>query len=265
MILLSDDDAQFARTQLVTGCETLERLLLELLELSPGSVATQVHAVRKLGKSLRGGFALFQMGRKPAREIQAVGRLLAGARDATSRLSTLKKLDWLEPLDSGAAIRSLLEHQSQLAAQPLPAEALRWCLERTSNARQCLDNLTLEESPRRIAKGLKKLHRQALIRCSNLDLRNQDAFHDARKALKAYAGAVSFLPPGVIEPNPLMLKLGETLGDENDLATFELWLSEQGFTEPITGELWPTLKRTQKQMRKQLIREARRLITARAD
>ena len=36
-------------------------------------IAEEVHATRKLGKSLRGGFALFRLGGNSSLEIQAIG------------------------------------------------------------------------------------------------------------------------------------------------------------------------------------------------
>jgi hypothetical protein len=61
------------RERLKAGCETMKQLLTGLLD-SKGKVAEEVHAIRKLGKSLRGGFSLFRLEKSSSLEIQAIGR-----------------------------------------------------------------------------------------------------------------------------------------------------------------------------------------------
>src|SRR5687768_18434084 len=116
---LSEDDARFAREQLAAGCDTMEHLLAGLLD-SKGRVAEEIHVLRKLGKSLRGGFALFRLGRTSAREVQAIGRLLSGPRDAVSRLNTWNKLGWKGDAPAAAAIVGLLDLQTHSAARRPP-------------------------------------------------------------------------------------------------------------------------------------------------
>ncbi len=233
----TDDDARFARGQLTNGCATLQQLLLGLLA-SHDTVASEVHAIRKLGKSLRGGFALFGLGKTSAREIQAIGRLLSGPRDAVSRLSTWQKLEWTDDAGTAAAIAGLLEQETHTAARKPPLEAIDWCIARVKDACRNLEEVPEKDLAIRISKGVKELRKRVNRRCKDLDHRGEEDFHDARKALKAYLGALGFLPEGSIPLDPAMTELAEILGDENDLATLCSWLEAHGFTRFFAPQLW---------------------------
>jgi len=261
MISLTDEDARYASEQLSGGCATMEQLLNGLLD-SKGRVAEEVHAIRKLGKSLRGGFSLFRL-RSSAKEIQAIGRLLSGPRDAVSRLSTWGKVAWEGDSSAGAAILGLLDQQTHSAARRPPPETIAWCLERVAVARKNLQELPAENLAERLAKGEKKLRKQVNKRCENLDHNAEEDFHDARKAIKAYLGAIKFLPEGCVVPDAEMVDLAELLGDENDLATLAAWLENHGFTADFVPTLWKKLKTARGNLRKQAIREADLLLKAR--
>lgn len=261
---LSEEDARFAREQLTAGCETMERLLAGLLD-SKGRVAEEIHAIRKLGKSLRGGFALFRLGKTSAKEIQVIGRLLSGPRDAVSRLNTWNKLKWKGDAPVVAAIAGLLDQQTHSAARRPPPETMAWCVERVVAARKNLHDLPVENLAERLDAGLKKLGKQVIKRCKRLEQRGEEDFHDARKALKAYLGALGFLPKGVITLHPLMNELPEILGDENDLATLAAWLEEHGFTADFVPDLWETLEDRWNQLREQAMLDAAHLISCEAD
>lgn len=259
MISLTDEDARFASEQLSGGCATMEQLLNGLLD-SQGRVAEEVHAIRKLGKSLRGGFSLFRL-KSSAREIQAIGRLLSGPRDAVSRLSTWGKVAWEDDAPASAAILGLLDQQTHSAARRPPAETIAWCLERVAQARKNLQELPAENLADRLAKGEKKLGRQVTKRFKNLDHNAEEDFHDARKAIKAYLGAIKFLPEGSVVPDAKMVDLAEILGDENDLATLTAWLENHGFTSDFVPTLWKKVKSARNRLRKQAIRDAEHLIS----
>lgn len=261
MISLTDEDARFASEKLSGGCAAMEQLLKGLLD-SNGRVAEQVHAIRKLGKSLRGGFSLFRLGENSAREIQAIGRLLSGPRDAVSRLSTWGKLGWDDDAATMAAIVGLLDQQTQSAALRPPSETITWCVERVTTARRSLLELPQEDLAGRISTGLRKLEKQVTKRCKHLDHHGEEDFHDARKALKAYLGALGFLPQGIVTLDPRMLELPEILGDENDLATLSDWLAAHGFTKKLTPALWKKLKDSREKLRKQAIQEAELLVAS---
>jgi hypothetical protein len=261
---LSEEDARFAREQLTAGCDTMERLLVGLLD-SKGRVAEEIHALRKLGKSLRGGFALFRLGKTSAKEIQAVGRLLSGPRDAVSRLNTWNKLEWKGNAPAVAAIVGLLDQQTHSAARRPPQETIAWCVDRVVAAKKNLHDLPAENLAERLDAGLMKLGKQVIKRCKRLDHRAEEDFHDARKALKAYLGALGFLPKGTVTLHPLMTELPELLGDENDLGTLAAWLDGHGFTADFVPDLWETLEDRRAKLRKQAMRDAAHLISCEAD
>lgn len=259
MISPTQDDARFACDQLTTGCDTMERLLLGLLD-SKGRVAEEVHAIRKLGKSLRGGFTLFRLRKTSAKEIQAIGRLLSGPRDTVSRFGTWSKLEWAEDALAAAAIAGLLDQQTHSAARRPPPETVAWCIERVAAARKHLHEVPAGNLPDRLTHGISKLAKQVASRCKRLDLAGEENFHNARKALKAYLGAVGFLPEGSVTPDPKMLELAELLGDENDLSTLSLWLEEHGFTADFVPGLWKQLEKSRAKLRKRALRDAKDLV-----
>jgi CHAD domain len=255
MIALTNEDAQLASERLASGCEMMEQLLNGLLD-AKGRVAEEVHAIRKLGKSLRGGFSLFRLEGTSAKEIQAIGRLLAGPRDAVSRLSTWDKLAWEG--DAAAAIHGLLEQQTHSASRRPPPETVAWCVARITAARQNLLELPATELVDRLSTGLRKLDKQATKRCNQLHHDGEEDFHDARKALKAYLGALGFLPDGAVIPEAKWMELPEILGDENDLATLATWLDQHGFTQSFVPTLWKKLGKSRSRLRKRAIHDAAR-------
>lgn len=258
---LTEADARFASEQLATGCDTMARLLKGLLD-SKGRVAEEVHAIRKLGKSLRGGFTLFRLEKCSAKEIQVIGRLLSGPRDAVSRLSTWRKLAWEGEASTTDAIYRLLEQQTHSAARRPPAETISWCVERVEKARGNLLKLPADTLAARMEVGMGKLGKQIVKRCRKLDHRGEHRFHDARKALKAYLGALGFLPEVAITHDPTMAELAEILGDENDLATLSRWLEEHGFTTDFVPDLWMRITESRKSLQKQAKLDASRLVTS---
>lgn len=258
---LSEENARFASVQLATGCDQIERLLKGLLD-SRGRVAEEVHAIRKLGKSLRGGFSLFRLAKNSSKEIQAIGRLLSGPRDAVSRLSTWRKLAWEGDPSTVEAIFGLLEQQTHSAARRPPAATMAWCVERVAAARGNLLDLPVESYVSRMEVGMAKLGKQVLKRCRALDQVDGEVFHDARKALKAYLGALGFLPEGTIPRDPTMVELAEILGDENDLATLSHWLEKHGFTADFAPGLWQKITESRKLLQKRAMQDAAALVTA---
>ena len=254
--------ARFASEQLATGCDTMVRLLNGLID-SKGRVAEEVHAIRKLGKSLRGGFTLFRLGKSSAKEIQVIGRLLSGPRDAVSRFSTWRKLAWEGEISTTAAIYQLLEQQTHSAARRPPAETISWCVERVAKARNHLQELPADTLAARMEVGMEKLGKQVVKRCRKLDRDGEHRFHDARKALKAYLGAFGFLPEGAITHDPTMAELAEILGDENDLATLSSWLEEHGFTADFVPDLWVRITETRNLLQSRAMVDSAKLVTPR--
>jgi hypothetical protein len=248
----------FAREKLTQGCMNLKDLLRGLLD-SSGRVAEEIHAIRKLGKSLRGGFALFGLEKEAAAEIQAVGRLLSEPRDAVSRFKTWNKLEWNEDPAVAMAVGKLLEQQTHSAARRPPQETVDWCLARVDSAIHrlaALDSVDLEKT---LGKGLAKLEKRVLRRCGKLNHREEEDFHEARKSVKAWLGAIAFLPEGSIEVDATLNDIGELLGDENDLATLAAWLEAHGFTSSFAQGLWSRIKSSRRALQKQVIRDGRKL------
>jgi CHAD domain len=258
MGFLSEEDVNQAREQLLTGCAVMEKSLQTLHE-SDGCVATQIHAIRKLGKSLRGGFTLFRLEKSSAKEIQTIGRLLSESRDAVSRYKTWSQIGWAQETEAKSAINSLLALQSHSAAQRPPAETITWCIQRVTAARNLLSELSAEELPDRLALGLKKLSKQVNKRCLAIENRNEQSFHDVRKALKAYLGALTYLPEKSTPLDPEMSELVSLLGDENDLTTLAEWLKKHGFSEQFTPNLWRQLKSVRISLRKKAMPAVKRL------
>lgn len=260
---LMENEAQVARERLATGCETMKDLLRGLLD-SKGKVSDEIHGLRKLGKSLRGGFALFGLGKSSALEIQAIGRLLSGPRDAVSRLNTWNRLAWVGDPQLSAAIYGLLVQQTHSAARRPPPETMDWCLARVNTALQELAGLPQAHLAETIEKGLAKLEKRTIKRCRKLDHLAEEDFHEARKAVKAWIGAVGFLPDGTLPLDPKLHDLAEVLGDENDLATLGAWLEEHGFTRRFAPDLWKTVKSGRHEKQKVAIRDGKELAASRA-
>ena len=258
MHLPEEFDAAIIRERLVSGCDTLQQLLVELDD-AQGRVAANVHAIRKLGKSLRGGFSLFPLNKSSGRKIQAIGRLLSGRRDAVSRLNTWHRLAWNDDAQAGAAIAGLLEQQTHSASHRPPPPAIAWCLDHIADVQQELRAMPVENLADQITAGLKLLERKTLKRCRKLDHRATKDFHQARKALKAWLGAVGFLPEGMLPHDAQLDDLAELLGDENDLATLSAWLCRHGFVTQWVPGLWQVLHESRHKLQRDAIRHARKL------
>jgi hypothetical protein len=245
------------RQRLAMGCDQMKLLLDGLLD-SKGKVAEEIHTIRKLGKSLRGGFSLFRLGKSAAMEIQAIGRLLSGPRDAVSRFSTWNKLGWTGDPGLATAIGGLLEQQTHSAARRPPPETIAWCQARVDAAAGELQALPDGDLEQRIAKGLAKLEHKAVSRCRKLDHRAQEDFHEARKAIKAWIGALGFLHGESVKPQGLH-ELAELLGDENDLATLSQWLEEHGFTKRFAPDLRRAVSASRRHLQRKVIKDGARL------
>jgi len=245
-----------AARRLSDGCRELDDLLRQL---SDGDrVAERVHSARKLGKSLRGGCALFGLGKSAGRAIQAVGRLLSARRDVASRRKTWERLGWNDGSTAATAILALLERQvAQIMTSP-PPEAIKWCREQVSIAESAIAALDPKTLDACAAKGLAKLERAVLKRCKRMRRHGEEDFHDARKALKAYLGAVAFVhgEPKAIQAH---VDLADILGDENDLATLRCWLIGHGFTRKLVPDLIECLDKRRSEIRAHAARSANHL------
>lgn len=263
MMIPTHHAAPSTRERLTAGCDTMQLLLRGLLD-SKGRVAAEVHAIRKLGKSLRGGLSLFRL-KHAGRHIQAIGRLLSGPRDAVSRLNTWNKLAWNDDPQVAAAIASLLIQQTHSAARRPPPESITWCLARVTAARHELTDIPPANLAATFAKGLTRLQRKTSKRCRHLEHCAQPDFHRTRKTIKAWLGALEFLPDDVARHDPELDQLAELLGDENDLATLAVWLDGHGFTAQFAPDLWARLKASRHHFQELAVQHAASLWPTRAD
>lgn len=240
--------------QLSTGCDQMKKLLVGLAA-APESFDADVHAIRKIGKSLRGGFAALGLAKSAAREIQAISRLLAESRNAAIGLETWTRLDWHADPQIACAIQSLIEQQ-RMRRQPPPPEAIDWCLARIDAALECLHQTTI--SGEVSSKGLHKLERNLRKYCRKLSRQREDDFHEARKAVKAWLGAATMLAKGTVRHTRLLHRLAEQLGEENDLATLALWLQQHGFTPELAPALWKRIDAARSKIQRQALANAAR-------
>lgn len=247
-----------ARQKLVIGCDDMIVALNELL-ISKKHIAEQIHSLRKLGKSLRGGSVILDGTKTAAREIQAVGRLLAERRDATSRRKTWEKLHWKPRHPSARAISDLLKQQVSAANRKPPKTAILWAISRVQTAKQHLQELPEEELSERLAKGIAKLEKQLVKRSRRIDRHGEDDFHELRKSIKALLGAHKFLPE-ISHPQAASLdELADILGDENDLTTLGLWLEQHGFTSRLEPDLWKKIDKSRNKLRAEAVHKASEL------
>lgn len=254
--------AHQARELLSQQCSQMSDLLRGLADAKE-RIADEIHAIRKLGKTLRGGFAVFGLEKNAAREIQAVSRLLAAPRDAVSRFTTWQQLDWSQDPAAVAAIHGLLEQQTHSAACHPPAEVIEWCLARVEIARARLGELDASEVTERCGAGLQRMHKRLLKRLHRMRRAEVEDFHETRKALKAWLGAVSIVPGSAGEcaddSMDSLHGLADSLGDENDLSTLGEWLDTYGFTQRMLPDLWDALEEKRRKLRDQSINQSRRL------
>jgi len=226
--------------RLVGLCEAMEARLHGLLD-SKRRVAEDVHEIRKLGKALRGGLALVGMPQETRRAVTAVGRLLAGQRDAVSRLKTWQRLGWDERPEAGdpavRAVSAMLEKLAHSAGRRPPQEAIEWAVARMGEVRSALALLAEEQLQAKLPQGVCRLRQRVDQRLRKLGMRHRDepAFHKARKALKAWLGAQTLMGESA---DDTCVRLAELLGDENDLSALEAWLESRGFSKEVTPRLW---------------------------
>lgn len=250
---IEPETAVHVRQQLVAGCESMKARLSGLTD-SHGRITEEIHATRKLGKSLRGGLALFGLRGTACREIQAIGRLLSGSRDAASRIHTWQKLGWNEVPSTAAAILGILEIQMDSSRRKPAAETIAWCQDRVDAVVRELSELSDESMPGQIESGAAKLEKRLIKRCLRLRHDKPERFHEARKAVKAWLGAMDYLPSELRHIPSDYHHLAESLGDENDLATLMHWLERYGFTDHLAPELWHFLRKNRRELQEFILR-----------
>lgn len=254
-----DSNALHVHDQLLAGLATLHGMLTRL-QTSEGTAAEEIHAIRKFTKSLRGGFSLLDHGKRAAKEIQAIARLLSGSRDAVSRRNTWEKLAWNDEPTAAAAIQAWLATKVRIADFRPSPDVIAWCHARLANAQRQLEDLPQDELPERMSRGQAHLRHQVRKCCNALAHGKPKDFHELRKALKAYLGSMEFLPEATVPADPIFSDLAEMLGDENDLTTMAEWLNGHGFTKALVPDLWKHLRKIHRKVRKQAAQDAAALL-----
>jgi hypothetical protein len=246
------------RERLVGLCDAMGAHL-EGLQDSKRRVSEAVHEIRKQGKALRAGMALVGMPRASVRAIGTVGRMLAGQRDAVSRLKTWQRLDWDDgPQGYNPAVRAvgaMLEKLAHAAGHRPPAEAVAWAQARINEVRLVLELCSEETLQAALPDGRRQLRKRLHKRMRHLSMRRRDApaFHEARKALKAWLGAQELLGK---TPDEVCIKLAELLGDENDLSALETWLTARGFSKGMAPGIWLRVNERHHQLRADVLQES---------
>lgn len=251
--ILDAEAALHAHQHLIAECAEMKASLLAL-GLEGQDPAPQIHAIRKHGKSLRGGCVLLGLEQAASREIQAIGKALSAARDATSRRNTWQKIQQAdENSEHTSAIAALLERDIQLANTTQPQALIDWCCQRIDSATAIIQALPEEKLETLANKGLSTLQKAVRKNCSALSHKKSGEFHECRKAIKAYLGAVKFLPEAHITPPDDWFELAEVLGDENDHTTLAKWLNANGFNAQLAPPIWKKLLKTQRKTQKRAI------------
>jgi hypothetical protein len=245
------------RDQIAAALDEMERRLHGLLD-SKGRVAEETHALRKLGKSIRGGLNLFGLPKSAVRAIRAIGRLLGGPRDAVSRRTTWQRLALAEGPHaeefSVAAIGALLDQHARSAARRPPPQTISWAEVRLRHCRAALSAIPEETLSHRAEKGLRKLRKQirTSLRAIITD-HGEHQFHDLRKAIKAWLGALHHLGQ---TPDERIVQFTDLLGDVNDLHVFATWLDSHGFVRALAPISWRAVDEKLGNLKKDLLRTA---------
>jgi len=246
------------RRALNHACDEMLHRLHALLK-PEHKVAKEVHALRKLGKSVRGGLVLLEVAPERIRAVTAVGRLLGGARDAVSRRTTWDRLGLEAGPQAGdpsvIAIGALVKDQAKSATRRPPAEVVSWAEARLRQAKAALKAIPADEVAGRLEQGRKRLAKRLKKKLKRLehDEPSADELHQARKALKAWLGALAHLNE---TPLSAMTELADLLGDLNDLHTLGEWLRSQGFSPELAPEPWKALREKWVRLEKSAISDA---------
>lgn len=249
-------DFAAARATLVAACVEMERRLRGLRD-GHGQVVDEVHQLRRLGKRLRGGLAMVGEAKPCLRWLAVVGRMLGGSRDATVRARTWRKLGFEAPAAGSieAAIAALLEVEADAARRCPPQEVVDWSLAALGHVRSRMEARGDAETAEAAALGEVALRRQLRKRLKRAlqRVRNED-FHDCRKAAKAWLGGLSLVAAGrEVGGMAEAGRLGDSLGEENDLEVLADWLAERGFAAATAGAVWKVLRKRQEKIRRRSI------------
>ena len=240
-----------AREGLLGACRQVDERLARLAG-GGADLAAEVHAIRKLGKKLRGGLMIACGDQGQIRQVGMIGRLLGEARDASVLRETWADLWDLEPEEGSVewVIDAMIGHQADRAGVAPPAEVVAWSREGVARVRETVEQDALlatrcREGSARMLRSLRKRLKRALERVEDED------FHAARKSVKFWLGGMKLVAPEPVEAvaGPLE-RLGDALGHEHDLQVFGEWMRQHGFTPASAPRVWKRLPKVQSRARR---------------
>lgn len=249
-----------SRSGLLAACDEMDDRLRRLID-SKGRVADEIHALRRLGKQLRGALMIAGEPKPCIRSVGFIGSMLGGPRDAVVRLDTWKLLAIEHEVQGSieGVITALLAQQSKSFARRPPAELVAWGQSIIGGIRMRLESAAPAALEDRCAKGAERMLRRFRKRLKKAINKADDRdFHEVRKSAKAWLGGMTLLEPGAVPPGgDEVRQLGELLGEEHDLQVFAEWLGENGFSPANVPRVWRRISKVQTRTRRaslQLIR-----------
>ena len=264
------------------------RQAIRVLEDQPGGPHEAIHAARKKFKRVRALYRLIQPDAKAFRQrenerIRDMARSLSAVRDATALVETV---DYLAsqagaPEELAAlhcASTALIERRDQIAHQETDLAAKMAAAAQTCrDAIEALQELDLDDSPRRTARRLAKVWRKQLS-CAAADLvaceegGDAEHFHDLRKIGQTYwmhLALLSDLWPSAMRAKQREAKaLVDILGHEHDLSVLTQVVNENpdifGDSETLARVIGAIIAR-QQELRQKAVEQARLVFADDAD
>jgi len=254
------------RERLVTTCQEMARRLRGLLDAKT-RVADETHALRKFGKSLRGGMTLLGVPKSARRAVGAVGKMLGAPRDSVSRSTTWHRLGLAEGPHAGEssvlAISALLGVHARSATRRPPAAAVEWEEIRLQHASTALLALAADDLEARVEAGRRHLAKQLRKRLKTVRHHpGASELHELRKALKAWIGALHHLGE---DADKSLVEYADLLGDVNDLEVLGSWLEAHGFSPALAPLPWKALRTRLNRLSETILEgapEVRRVVSA---
>nr|CAD6407838.1 CHAD domain-containing protein [Rhizobium sp. Q54] len=261
---------------------------VNFLEGQPNGPHEAIHDARKKFKRVRALYRLIQLDAKEFRQrenerIRDMARTLSAVRDATALVETVDYLasEATSPEEISAlafASKALIERRDRIASEETDlirkiAAAVRTCRE----AIDALDELDLDDSPRKTARRLSKAWRKQLARTA-ADLvgceegGHTEAFHDLRKVTQTYWMHLSLLSdlwPSAMRAKQKEAKaLVDLLGHEHDLSVLTQVVNENpdlfGDSETLARLIGAIIAR-QQDLRQRAIEQAKLVFADDAD
>jgi CHAD domain-containing protein len=261
---------------------------IHFLENQPDGPHEAIHGARKKFKRVRALYRLIQPDAKEFRQrenarIRDMAKTLSAVRDATALVETVDYLasQATSPDEISAlafASKALIERRDQIASEELDladkiASAIGTCRE----AIDALDELELDDGPRKTSRRLAKAWRKQLSRAA-ADLvaceegADAEVFHDLRKVGQTYwmhLALLSDLWPSAMQAKQREAKaLVDVLGHEHDLSVLTQVVNENpdlfGDSDTLARLIGAIIAR-QQDLRQRAIEQARLVFADDAD